>query len=74
MKSLPLTAPEDWREFLQRWSDEWLRTEEEFSAPVRRSQWLGYKPATEKQIAQVEKRLGYQLPRSYRAFLLTSNG
>jgi len=36
--------------------------------------WLGFPPATEKQIQDKEKLLGVTLPASYREFLLTSNG
>ncbi|MFL5245405.1 MAG: HEAT repeat domain-containing protein [Gemmataceae bacterium] len=64
----------EWREFLQQWSDEWLATEEIFPAQVRKRRWLGFPPATEKQLLQLEKRLGYELPPSYRNFLLTTNG
>jgi hypothetical protein len=64
----------EWREFLQQWSDEWLATEESFPAQVRKRRWLGFPPATEKQLLQLEKRLGYELPPSYRSFLLTTNG
>jgi cell wall assembly regulator SMI1 len=72
-KSGMMTVPEG-REFLQRWSDEWLATEESFPRQVKKRRWLGFPPATEKQLAQLEKRLGYQLPPSYRNFLLTTNG
>jgi len=64
----------EWRDFLQRWSDEWLATEERFPAQVRKRRWLGFPPATEKQVLLLEKRLGYELPPSYRNFLLTTNG
>lgn len=65
---------EQWREFLQRWSDEWLSQEKSLSSRMRKARWLGSRPVTEKQIAQLEKRIGYQLPPSYRNFLLTTNG
>ncbi len=64
----------EWSSFLKKWSEEWLKTEESFSSSVRKNKWLGYKPATEKQIEILEKRLGYRLPPSFRTFLLTSNG
>ncbi|MGA2231912.1 MAG: HEAT repeat domain-containing protein [Tepidisphaeraceae bacterium] len=73
MDSLAMTTSE-WRQFLQRWSDEWLASDEHFPAQVRKRKWLGFSPATDKQILQLEKRLGYQLPPSYRSFLLTTNG
>jgi HEAT repeat protein len=69
-----LTTIEEWRAFLQQWSDEWLETDTKFPTAVRKRRWLGYDPATEDQIERVETRLGYRLPPSYRAFLLTSNG
>ena len=69
-----MTTVEEWRTFLQKWSDEWLSTDEDFPNAVRKSRWLGYKPATEEQIAQLEERLGYRLPPSYRSFLATTNG
>lgn len=63
-----------WREFLQRWTDEWLATDEKFPRRSRERRWLGSQPATDKQLLQLEKRLGYRLPPSYRSFLLTTNG
>jgi HEAT repeat protein len=71
---VPMTTVGEWRVFLENWSREWLATDEKFPAALRKSGWLGFKPATEKQIELAEKRLGYRLPPSYRAFLLTSNG
>ena len=41
---------------------------------VRASGWLGYPAATEKQLTELEARLGKPLPPSYRAFLEASNG
>jgi hypothetical protein len=41
---------------------------------VRASGWLGYPAATEKQVKELEARLGKVLPPSYRAFLKASNG
>lgn len=67
-------TPSEWREFLQSWSDEWLATNERFPARVRKQRWLGFAPASETQLLQLEKRLGYALPPSYRNFLLTTNG
>ena len=63
-----------WRRFLQRWSDNWLARDEKFPRQVRERRWLGSQPATDEQISQLEKRLGYRLPPSYRNFLLTTNG
>jgi hypothetical protein len=64
----------EWREFLQTWSDEWLTTDEPYPPGVRKSRWLGYKPATEAEVERLETRLDYRLPPSFRAFLLTTNG
>src|SRR5436190_23635516 len=66
----------DWRNFLRRWSEAVLASShaEEFSADIRASDWLGFEPATEEQIAATEKRLKIPLPPSYRAFLKVSNG
>jgi HEAT repeat protein len=69
-----MTSVDEWRTFLQHWSDDWLAIGESFSPAVRRARWLGFKPATEAQIAKLEVRIGYRLPPSYRAFLLTTNG
>lgn len=44
-------------------------------APVPKSPpWLGFSPATSKDIEELEDRLGVLLPPSYKAFLQTSNG
>ena len=69
-----ITTTTEWRKLLQKWSDEWLGTNNKFSPCVRKNRWLGYKPATDKQIAALQKRLGYSLPPSLCAFLKTSNG
>ena len=42
--------------------------------PPDASDWLGFAPAAEGDIAALEQMLGLILPPSYRAFLLTSNG
>jgi HEAT repeat protein len=64
----------NWERFLRRWSREWLGTHKQFASSVGQSKWLGYKPATERQIAAAEKRLGFVLPPSYKSFLQVSNG
>ncbi|MEO7485559.1 MAG: SMI1/KNR4 family protein [Ferruginibacter sp.] len=38
------------------------------------SEWLGYKPSSTSEIADLEVRLGTTLPKSYKEFLATSNG
>ncbi len=69
-----MVTTEEWRQFLQTWSDEWLKTDERFPQAVRTSRWLGFDAATGAQIEKMEKGLGYRLPPSFRAFLLTTNG
>jgi HEAT repeat protein len=69
-----MTSVAEWREFLQKWSDELLEADPRLPKTARRDRWLGYKPASASQLEQLEKRLGYRLPPSYRAFLLTTNG
>lgn len=67
----------DWQSFLKKFSADLLADEdvrESVSARVARSGWLGYKGATEKTIASLERRLGVRLPESYRQFLAASNG
>lgn len=38
------------------------------------SSWMGYPPASEEELSQVENRIGVKLPPSYRSFLAISNG
>jgi hypothetical protein len=66
-----------WRPLLERWSRQWLGLDEyaaELPDDVAESGWIGYPPASERQIAAAERRLGATLPPSYRAFLRISNG
>lgn len=67
-------SPDDWRHFLRHWSDDWLSRGVAVSARTRTTRWLGFPPATDQQLLQSEKRLGYELPTSYRNFLKTTNG
>ncbi|MEH1163883.1 SMI1/KNR4 family protein [Micromonospora sp. CPCC 205539] len=66
------------REFLQRWSREWVVAHDpERDRPLddeTRGGWLGFPPATPGQIADAEERLGRRLPPSLRAFLLITDG
>ena len=66
----------DWRSFLTRWSQQLTNTElaKRIDPPSESPDWLGFAPATEADIAELEKNLGVILPPSYRAFLLTTNG
>lgn len=65
-----------WRQFLTRWSCELLQTKlaERLEPAVESSDWLGFDGANEKEIADLERRLGVILPPSYKAFLRISNG
>ena len=44
-----MTKTDEWRAFLQKWSEEWLEVETDFPAEVREKKWLGFEPATELQ-------------------------
>ncbi|GHJ42156.1 SMI1/KNR4 family protein [Streptomyces sp. TS71-3] len=82
-RSTPLTVPE-WREFLLGYSSEYLDSaylrelaedgRGDVDTVQRRTRWLGYGPAGEKEILAAEDRLGIRLPPSHRNFLLASNG
>ncbi|WP_343233975.1 SMI1/KNR4 family protein [Streptomyces sp. CdTB01] len=73
---------EDWRSFLQRWSEEWADAQEPRAGEgedvrdeePRRARWLGFPPASEERIQALEARLGHRLPPSYRTFLAVSDG
>ena len=67
----------DWRVFLQQISRELLADEcirAMLPADVLTSAWLGYDGASKHEIVRLEKRLGKQLPPSYRSFLAVTNG
>ncbi|GAA1785844.1 hypothetical protein GCM10009735_16300 [Actinomadura chokoriensis] len=65
----------EWRPWLMRWSDEWVRSVDTEPDPdVARTRWLGFTPATEEAVAAAEARIGTRLPPSYREFLLTTDG
>jgi SMI1 / KNR4 family (SUKH-1) len=67
-----------WAEFLDRWSSEWLSSGADQLArlpeEVRGAGYLGFDPASEQQLEVAERRLGVELPPSYKDFLGTSNG
>jgi hypothetical protein len=73
---------DDWRPFLERWSQEWADAqdpnlpEDERHArdeePLR-TRWLGFPPASEERIRGLEQRLGEGLPPSYRTFLAVTD-
>ena len=66
----------DWTSLLKRWSKELSQTElaKRLDPAAESSDWLGFAPASDEEIAAAERRLGVLLPPSYRAFLQTSNG
>ncbi len=75
---VPATA-EQWRDYLSGYSADMLRvlTEDELpgtTARQRAASWLGGDGAPEERIAELEERLGRQLPPGYRAFLEASDG
>ncbi|MER7794181.1 SMI1/KNR4 family protein [Streptomyces sp. NPDC097640] len=70
---------EQWRPFLQQWSEEWVDSHDpekdgELDEAVVRDRWLGHAPASEEEIAAAEARLGCTLPVSLREFLAVTNG
>jgi hypothetical protein len=66
----------DWKLFLTCWSQDLMESElaPRVEPPPQTPDWLGYAPATAKEIKQLEDRLGVPLPPSYKAFLRVSNG
>jgi hypothetical protein len=66
----------DWLSFLKQWNDEMLGSSlaEQLPQDIRESGWLGIPPATDSEIADVERKLKIALPPSYREFLKVSNG
>lgn len=70
----------DWRSFLLGWSGEWAdslpdgETRGGGDEVARLARWLGFPAAPEGRIAAMEKRLGCQVPPSYREFLKVSDG
>lgn len=66
----------DWKDLLARWSKELVASplSENLPIDVIASGWLGFPGASEAELANLENRLGQQLPPSYREFLQVSNG
>lgn len=67
----------DWKPWLARWSEEWIRAAEEpeeLEPEVVRDRRLGFAPATPEAVEAGEERIGKRLPPSYREFLLTTDG
>jgi hypothetical protein len=73
---------DDWNDFLEKWSeaifdslDEEYKENYEFQySDVLESNSCLWTGATEKEVSELEKRLGAKLPIGYRNFLLASNG
>lgn len=67
----------DWKQFLTNWGKQILEQDDiasDFPLEIRNTGWLGFSPASEKQLQEVERRLRISLPPSYREFLKVSNG
>jgi hypothetical protein len=67
----------DWQSFLREFSQQLAdddRIRDVLSETELESGWLGRDGASPQQIAQLERRLGAQLPPSYKNFLQASNG
>jgi len=76
-------AQYNWAEFLTRFNKAILKyleadyddyVPDDITAEVIASGWMGFRGATEAQIAAVERRLNVKFPASYRSFLQVSNG
>jgi hypothetical protein len=70
---------EQWRPFLERWSEEWISAHDpERDRPLDpqaiEEGWLGFRPAGPHAIASLETRLGLALPPSLREFLEVTDG
>jgi hypothetical protein len=66
-----------WRPFLERYSRDLLADEairRELPGQVVASGWMGFAPATARELSELEDRLQTKLPTSYREFLATTNG
>lgn len=66
----------DWKHLLTNWSMQLMQSSlaAEIDPPPESTDWLGFKPATKRNIQDLEKRLGVTLPPSYKNFLRVSNG
>ena len=71
----PPGTQEEWRRFLHRYSEELLATDDlDIPDVARRSDWMGFEPASEAAIVRAEQGLGQRLPPSLRMFYSVSNG
>lgn len=66
----------DWKHFLTTWSTQLMQSSLAAKVDLRSGSidWLGFKPATRREIRDLERRLGVTLPPSYKDFLQVSNG
>ena len=66
----------DWAKLMKDWNQAILKSSLRDSIPpdLIEKGWLGHPGATEEDLEQLEKRLGYRLPPSYRSFLAFTNG
>lgn len=66
----------DWKAFLTCWSKQIMQSSlaSQVEPSPRSDDWLGFEPATKKDIAELEQRLAVALPPSYKSFLRSSNG
>lgn len=74
-----MTKKFDWEQHIREWSLKRLEMledyeKEELPSYMLESNYLGYPGAKEKEIADIEARLGVTFPHSYREFLKVSNG
>jgi len=67
----------DWHPFLIDYSRELLadrRIKKSIPEAVFESGWMGYEPASENDLLELESRIGVHLPESYRQFLASTDG
>jgi hypothetical protein len=64
----------NWKEFLEQVSKTVIGSEDLLQEYNTNDNWLGFDPATDKQIREAEERLRIKLPPTYTDFLKTSNG
>ncbi|MEU1322797.1 SMI1/KNR4 family protein [Streptomyces microflavus] len=84
-----LTTPEEWRGFLERYDERYMKNEASdqeladlldedewdlLEEEGRLERWLGEAPFPEDELAAAEERLGVRFPPSLRGFFLASNG
>lgn len=68
-----------WRELMRKWNQAIFSDKNQeykqyyLSQEALASNWAGKEPASEAQIAELERKLGYALPPSYRSFLRFTN-